>query len=394
MPCRSVQGLLCRECQRTPGRILRLEQNVELQELRESNAKLLSEVQTLREVLLEVAPWFNQQEMSDIDANLVARVCDELQMDSELDSAALELCMPESPVLVHEDSIQTDYSLFNEDFDLNQEYELPTEPNQPTTGPASIFPLNLEVTSVSQTDFDDALLAGFLAQWAMSYQVSDKAVIGLLGRSGINFRVKPYVVLQMKRMITREAKKAIKLTEESITIDNRQIPVAYACPEDVVGNMMLKAVIDGKLYHTPPKVKRKHNYSNHQGAKQKKKASSCSGTVVPEACWKLPAPSLDASQSSIRWSSGPLCNDLSPNTPSKAAIPYKCHLLISGDGGQVSRRVNKTLFKYVRTTKRHPVLTHIVLVLDSSIKVPVIHHPMFTVWQSLKRQNQGLYVNL
>ena len=81
----------------------------------------------------------------------------------------------------------------------------------------------VECRSISEADKDDAVLAGFLAQWSMNHQVSNRAITALLQSNGINFRVKPHVVLQMKSLISAHAKKTIELKEESIDLKGRQI---------------------------------------------------------------------------------------------------------------------------------------------------------------------------
>ena len=202
--------------------------------------------------------------------------------------------------------------------------------------------------SISELDYDDALLTGFIAQWSMNHQIPDKALTALLQGSGINFRVKPHVVLKMKKLISKHAKEAIELVEETVEIEGRQIPVAYASPVNIVESMMIQAAKENSFYFTAPAQKQTYKYSAEQADKhlgKRLKESSRSGEVSQQPEWQIPPPSREPFETSLRWVKGPLQDSAINIESPHDAIAIKSHLLISADGGRISKRLNKTLIR-------------------------------------------------
>ena len=343
---RSLEGLLCRDCQRNPSRREELERSKELEELRESNKKITQRFNRLNELVSFNAPWIFDLQRQHEEEELVATLLEQISQGDSHEA----LSSPQRSSNTPKDCRETSNEDPSGSIVDNDGFEtLVTSPRLFNVPVPSENLDQVECRSISEADKDDAVLAGFLAQWSMNHQVSNRAITALLQSNGINFRVKPHVVLQMKSLISAHAKKTIELKEESIDFKGRQIPVAYASPKNVIEAMMIQKANRESFFHTPPDGKRTYNYSANQTEKHKGKKlreSSGSGEVAPDPTQQLPPPTREVSETSYRWVKGPLREDLGHIESPEDKDDVKAHLLVSADGGHISKRVNKTLIRY------------------------------------------------
>ena len=190
-----------------------------------------------------------------------------------------------------------------------------------------------------------------LARWKILYCISDEAAHHLLSVKGINFPVKSHLIIKAQKKIAELSLQKVPVTQYSTLLNGEQNMVAIADSPKLVAQFTAQSaklgILISGLPHQIPKTRRSQGASEDSPIPRKKRRLSSSCLPSRPVGKPITQNSISLREEvKTSWISGPLADPDVPKPqhgPEISLINFRQHLLISGDGGQVSRRQVKTI---------------------------------------------------